>query len=165
MSTMRRCLRHLSSFVATAILVSGMMSAEALTLANGMWKIDYAVSETSVKAGQILILDVTIEPLVKTYDFRLEVVSSPVRLVSDSVLSFKELPAGIRQATKFQVRIPENALKSTQYQIDLRIEGFKTPPLFDLFGIWRPHKILFWGEDPSILDSRGGLNSIKLTVM
>jgi len=160
---MATCLRALL-LIAIIGVINMVTLASAVTITNDMWKIDYSISKVIVSPGEVLDVTVTVDPIVKTYDFRVEIISSPVQLMRDGVWSFKELPGGLKQTNVFQLKIPENARSTTQYQIDLRSEGYRNPPLFDLLGIWRPHKILFWGEDPTTLDSITTQKSIKLTV-
>ena len=140
------------------------MVANASSVKNEMWTVEFTTSETNVKPGQVVDLTVRISPSVKTYDFRLEVLSSPTKIIADSSLIYWELEAGLHQSHVFKLKIPEDASKGIMFQIDVRIEGYKNPPLFALLW-WRPHKILWFGEDPTILDSRDyPMSSIKLTV-
>jgi len=161
-----RKMTRVSSLLIMASFLAGTVLANCILIERTDWSVQYSISGTTAGKGQVLDLTVTVTAKAKFYDPKLEIISSPVQLLRESSYTWREMEAGLPQSQVFKIRIPEDAMKGTKYQIDIKIEFYRNPPLFDLWG-WRPHRIWFMGEDPEVLDTRllGTSYSIVVTVI
>jgi len=133
---------------------------DPITWANDMWQINYTVTElprTGFQRQRVFNLTIAITPLVDVYDFTLEIIREELVFGTETVYSFPAQTRSSAGGTWFigwwrgltqvftyyvYVTVPET-------NVTFRLQGFRGPPFFDLFG-WHPHKILIWGEDPTI---------------
>jgi len=163
---MTRQVTRLSSLLIIATFLTGTMLAHSISVETEDWSVQYSLSGTTAGIGQVLDLTITITAKGKFYDVKLEIISNPIQLLRESSVTWREMQAKLPQPKIFKPKIPEDAMKGAKYQIDVKIEFYRTPPLFDLWG-WRPHKIWFFGEDPEVLDTKllGASYSWVITVV